>query len=222
VTVPAAERFQNQTGVSRETLDRLRAYAGLLEKWQKKINLVGATTLPHLWRRHMLDSAQLLPLMRDHARRRAARDRAKPLVVADLGSGAGFPGLVLAIMDREDPLPLEVHLIESNRRKCSFLHEAARIAGALVTVHAGRAEDLETFSADVVTARACAPLDRLLGYGHRFWGPGTLGLFLKGQDVDKEIVQATKSWSMVTELCPSRSDPTGVVLYVKDLRKGGA
>jgi 16S rRNA (guanine527-N7)-methyltransferase len=217
-----ADAFQKETDVSRETLDRLKDYVALLEKWQKKINLVGAKTLPNVWRRHMLDSAQLLPLVRDRARSGPGRDPGAPLILVDLGSGAGFPGLVLAILDRQNPLPLEVHLTESDQKKCTFLREVARITGVTVTVHGARAEDLDPFPADVVTARACAPLDRLLGYSHQFWGPHTRGLFLKGLDVDKEIVQAGKSWGMVTELCPSRSDPTGIVLCVKDLRKGGA
>ncbi len=219
-----AAEFQNDTGVSRETLDRLTAYVDLLETWQKKINLIGPKTLSQVWRRHILDSAQIMALIRHPPGGRIAAEEGAgpPRILIDLGSGAGFPGLVLAVMDREAQLPLEVHLIESDQRKCVFLREAARIAEVEVTVHETRAEDLTPFTADIITARACAPLDRLLGYAHRFWGPGTTGLFHKGQDVEKELVQATKSWSMVTQLCPSRSDPSGFIVSVNDLLKGGA
>src|SRR5262247_2849484 len=143
--------------VSRETIDRLSAYAALLVKWQSRINLVSAATLADLWRRHMLDSAQLFPLLPPNTQ-----------AVVDLGSGAGFPGLVLAILG----IP-EVHLIESDQRKCVFLAEAARVADASPIIHNKRIEQLEGLSAEVVTARACAPLDQLLTYAQRFlWQDG--------------------------------------------------
>ena len=132
-------------------MQRLETYAGLLVKWQAKINLVGPATLPDLWRRHFLDSAQLLPLL-----------PAAAGTLADLGSGAGFPGLVLAIMT-----DWRVHLLDSDQRKCAFLRQVALDCGVLdrVTIHAKRIEQVTGIAADVVTARACAPLGELLGSG---------------------------------------------------------
>ena len=201
-----AAAFQAAADVSRETRQRLEAYAALLTRWQKAINLVSATTLPDIWRRHMLDSAQLRPLIPAGAR-----------CVVDLGSGAGFPGLVLAILGVPG-----VNLIESDARKATFLREAARVTGASVTVHATRIETVEDLAADVVTARAFAPLDRLLAQASRFWTANTLGLFLKGQDIDAELTAAAKCWRFRAERLPSRSDPSGVVLRVGGLARANA
>lgn len=200
-----ARGFQVATGVSRETLERLQAYADLLVKWQKAINLVGPKTIPDLWRRHFLDSAQLLPLLPEHTTR-----------LVDLGAGAGFPGLVLAILG----VP-EVHLVESDVRKGTFMREAARLAGVQVTVHTARIEQAAAFPADVVTARALAPLDTLFGYAARFWGPATTGLFLKGEMAEGELTAAAESWTFAAERFPSRSDAAGVVLRVGGLVKRG-
>jgi 16S rRNA (guanine527-N7)-methyltransferase len=196
-----AAAFQKATGVSRETRQRLEAYAAHLIRWQKAINLGGPRTVSDLWRRHMLDSAQLFPLLPAGARS-----------LVDLGSGAGFPGLVLAIMGVAD-----VHLVESDSRKATFIREAARITGAGVTVHATRIEAEPAFAADVVTSRALAPLDRLRGYATRFWAPDTVGLFLKGQDIDAELTTASKCWKFTAQRVPSRSDPSGVMLRVGGL-----
>ncbi|MBT5947986.1 MAG: 16S rRNA (guanine(527)-N(7))-methyltransferase RsmG, partial [Nitrospinaceae bacterium] len=202
--------------VSRETLGRLEAYGSLLKKWQAKINLIGPATLPNLWGRHFLDSAQIAPLIKE---RFADSLETTPLVHVDLGSGAGFPGLVLAILGTEQGLNLDVHLIESDQRKCAFLREAARITDTQVTLHEARIDAVTPFPADIVTARALAPLDKLLGYAARFWSPETEAIFLKGQDVDKELMQATKSWSMVTSKLTSRTESTGTVLCVKEVRR---
>lgn len=196
------QAFRQATGVSRETLERLRAYAELLGKWNRSVNLVSRNSMGDLWRRHMLDSAQLLPLAP------AAR------TWVDLGSGAGFPGLVLALLGAP-----EVHLVESLARRCSFLREAARVSGAAVTIHHARIETLEPWPADVVTARALAPLDRLLAYAAPFVAPGGQCLFLKGQDVDEELTSAAKSWSMSVERFASISDPGGTVLRLKELSR---
>jgi 16S rRNA (guanine527-N7)-methyltransferase len=193
--------FQEATGVSRETLDRLSTYETTLRKWQPRINLVGPSTLPDLWRRHFLDSAQLYPLLPDSTR-----------VLVDLGSGAGFPGLVLAILG----VP-EVHLIESDSRKAAFLREAARVAGVAVTVHNRRIDSVCGVAADVVTARALAPLADLVGWAFPFLGGNGVGLFLKGQNLDDELTTTTKYWKMRTERFESRSDPSGVVLRVSDI-----
>ncbi|MEI7608052.1 MAG: 16S rRNA (guanine(527)-N(7))-methyltransferase RsmG [Rhodospirillaceae bacterium] len=189
-----ANAFQNETSVSRETLDRLATYLALLKKWQPRINLVGAATLHDPWRRHFLDSAQLMPLLLESTR-----------TLVDLGSGAGFPGLVLAILGVPD-----VHLIESDHRKVAFLREAATATETKITVHPARIEAVPPFSADAVTARALAPLASLIGYALPFLGPRGICLFLKGGQVDKEIVESQSLMSI--ERFVSRSDPSGVVL----------
>lgn len=201
--------FAADTGVSRETIERLAAYADLLRKWQQRINLVSTATLEDLWRRHMLDSAQLLPLLPANARS-----------IADLGSGAGFPGLVLAILGSG-----EVHLIESDQRKCVFLTEAIRIVGLdpgrSPVIHNCRIETVSDLEVDVVTARACAPLNQLLSYAQKFlWHDGK-ALFLKGAAVEEELTAAHKNWSMEVERFPSASDPQGSILRIGQVRRAG-
>lgn len=200
------EEFQAATGVSRETLDRLRAYADLLVKWQARINLVGPDTLPDLWRRHMLDSAQLFPHFPQGARR-----------LVDLGSGAGFPGLVLAVLGAPD-----VHLVESDARKCAFLREAARVTGIPVTVHTQRIEKLPPLGADLVTARALAPLERLLDWAEPHLCPGGHMLFLKGKGSEDELTTASKGWNITFERVPSLSDPSGTILHLCEVSRGRA
>ncbi len=199
----SAQDFARDTAVSRETLARLEDFATLLRKWQRRINLVSDSSLGDLWRRHMLDSAQILA----YAPRRAADRR---LNWVDLGSGAGFPGLVVAIMGAG-----EVHLIESNARKCAFLGEAARITGARVTIHCDRIGDIEPWPADVITARACAPLGRLLALAQPFTGPRSRCLFLKGQDIEFELTEASKCWRIDAKVHKSRSSPSGAVLEIR-------
>ena len=191
--------------VSRETLQRLATYAALLEKWQAKINLVGPATLPDLWRRHFLDSAQLLPLL-----------PAATGTLADLGSGAGFPGLVLAIMT-----DWRVHLLDSDQRKCAFLRQVALDCGVLdrVTIHARRIEQVTGLLADVVTARACAPLGELLDLAEPFIGEKGTGLFLKGAQAEEELTQAQRRWTMRLDRRDSISDPAGKLLIVSQLKR---
>jgi 16S rRNA (guanine527-N7)-methyltransferase len=189
------EAFAAAADVSRETLDRLRRYADLLAKWNRRINLVGQGTLPDLWRRHMLDSAQLFSLIADPA---------APLV--DLGSGAGFPGLVLAAMGASD-----VHLIEADRRKCAFLGEAARAMGVPVTIHAERIEDVTPFAARTIVSRALAPLPDLLDLAVSFSNEHSILLFLKGGTVDQELTRTRKAWSLQIDRILSRTDPQGTI-----------
>lgn len=197
------EEFQRDTGVSRETLDRLQAYADLLVKWQNSINLVGRSTLGDLWRRHLLDSAQLFPLLPAGMR-----------TLVDFGSGAGFPALVLAIMGVPD-----VHMVESDVRKGAFLREVARVTGTPVTVHSRRIEAMEPFAADVVSARALAPVAQLLDFAAPFLGPQTQCLFLKGQNVEAELTDANKMWNMTVERHSSRTETAATILRLSEVRR---
>lgn len=197
------EVFAEAADVSRETLERLRRYADLLVRWNRRINLVGQGTLPALWRRHMLDSAQLFPLVGDVK---------APLV--DLGSGAGFPGLVLAAMGAQD-----VHLIEADKRKCAFLGEAARAMGVCVSVHASRIEAVAPFIAHTIVSRAAAPLPELLHLAEKFCGKHSILLFLTGRTVDRELTRARKEWNMRVRRIPSRTDPQGKILRLEAISR---
>lgn len=196
-----AESFRARSGVSRETLERLKAYESLLRKWQPKINLVGPATLADAWTRHFLDSTQIHPLLGESVR-----------TLVDLGSGAGFPGLVLAILGVPD-----VHLVESDTRKAAFLREAARETGTAVTVHAKRIDTVTGIAADVVTARALAPLETLLAWAYPLIGSRGIAVFPKGQNVDQELTDATRSWNMAVERTNSASDPSGTILRIREL-----
>lgn len=191
--------FQALTNVSRETLARLETYLQLLARWQKRINLVGGRSLADPWRRHFLDSAQLFPLL--------PPDTGS---LVDLGSGAGFPGLVLGALGVKN-----VHLIESDVRKCAFLREAAREMGISVEIHTARIENLTPWPVDVVTSRALAPLPRLLSLAFPFLELGAEALFLKGRAGFEELTEAEKSWKMLYEAIPSQSDPDGVIFHLK-------
>ena len=191
--------FADLVPVSRETLARLEAYAGLLVRWSARINLIGRDTIADLWRRHILDSAQL------HAFLPAA---ATSLI--DLGSGAGLPGLVLAILGVPG-----VELVEADSRKSAFLREAARITEVGVTIRPCRIQAVPPHPVDVITARALAPLDRLLGLVEPFLGPVSECLLLKGERVEDELTAAREHWTMTATLYQSRSDPRGVVLRLQ-------
>ena len=195
--------FAAATGVSRETMERLEAYAALLFTWSARINLIGRTTLDDVWRRHFLDSAQLLPLLPSTAQS-----------LVDLGSGAGFPGLVLAILGMPG-----VELIEADSRKAAFLREAARVTAADVIVGGCRIEAVAPHAVDVVTARACAPVDRLLALGDRFIGPHTVCVFPKGAHADEELTEAGKAWRMTVARHDSRTDPAGCVLLLHQVTR---
>jgi len=204
VEVIDAESFSALLHVSRETMERLTVYESLLHKWQKSINLVSPSSLPELWSRHMLDSAQLVALA-----------PAAPRVWMDIGSGAGFPGMVVAILMANNS-GFHMNLVESDARKAIFLKEASRLTGAPVTVHTVRVEELSpgSLQPDVISARALAPLPHLLGYCAPFFRAGTTGLFLKGAGYRAELTEAQKHWIFSSEAIPSRSDPNGVVLKV--------
>ena len=200
--------FAAAADVSRETLQRLDAYAGLLRQWQSAVNLVGGDTLDDLWRRHMLDSAQLATHLPTQG------------VITDFGSGAGFPGLVLAIL-----LDRPVHLVESVGKKAAFLREAARLTDAPATIHQGRIEDQPPWPSEIITARALAPLDLLLDYAapyHQQAGEHACCFFLKGARAEEELTDALKNWTMRVERFPSVSDPKGVILCIRDIVRDGS
>ena len=201
-----AQGFAEIIPVSRETLARLEAYAELLTRWSARINLIGRDTIADLWRRHILDCAQLRSFVPSQARN-----------VIDLGSGAGFPGLVLAILGAPG-----VELVEADSRKSAFLREATRITETDALLRSCRIEAVPRHVVDLVTARACAPLDRLLGLAEPFLAPDSECLFLKGERVEQELTLARKGWTMTVSAHQSRSDPRGVVLRLQQvLREPG-
>lgn len=196
--------------VSRETLSRLTTIAELLERWQRTINLVAPATLPDLWTRHIADSLQLVNHVPGHVLR-----------WVDLGSGGGFPGLVVAAVLAERP-GAALHLVESDTRKAAFLREASRVAGLPVTVHAARIEQVAENLApgtQVVSARALAPLPKLLDLSAPFLEAGALGVFPKGRDAERELTEACKGWTLDIDLRPSMSDSEGRILLVKGARR---
>ena len=196
--------FQEASGVSDDVLERLRAFQALLEKWQQKINLVGRDSLGDVWRRHILDSAQLGAHLPIDAK-----------IIADIGSGAGFPGLVLAITEAE--IGAEFHLIESHERKCAFLREANRITGAGAVIHHCRVEDLTNITADVIVARAVAPLEKLLQYAFPVLKKGGKCLFLKGENWGEELTKTQKKWIIKESKHQSLSDASGMVLILEEI-----
>jgi 16S rRNA (guanine527-N7)-methyltransferase len=198
--------FARVSGVSRETLDKLTAYVELLGQWNRRINLVSANTMGDVWRRHILDCAQLAKYLPRQTR-----------VVVDLGAGAGLPGLILAAMG----VP-EIHLVESDLRKSAFLREAARIMNVPVALHPERIEKVVAFSADAVVARACASLTQLIDYSEKFLSQKSVCLFLKGESVDDELAAARGVWSLTAETIPSLSDPSGVILKLSAISRAGS
>lgn len=203
MTIMTPEDFRAKVNVSRETMASLDTYLKLLTRWQQAINLVGPKTLSDPWRRHIFDCAQLL----DHLPSTAH-------VLYDLGSGAGLPGLVLAIMGREN-----VHLVESDQRKAQFLREVARQLDLSVHIHNERIEGLPSGVADIVTARALAPLSRLLDLAAPLLTPDAVCLFLKGQNATDELTEARKSWNMSTDIFPSLSDPSASILKLRNVER---
>jgi 16S rRNA (guanine527-N7)-methyltransferase len=196
--------------VSRETAARLDRFVEVLLEWQKKTNLVAPSTLSTLWTRHIADSLQLLALAPD----------AK--IWIDLGAGAGFPGLVVAAALADSRGAAAIHLVESNSKKAAFMREAARHMGVAAQVHAERIEDFAkkfTGEVDVVTARALAPLKTLLELAFPLLKTGAQGLFLKGQDVDAELTEASKYWNVEANLVPSKTLPESRIVVVRSVQR---
>ena len=205
------EEFQTLTKASDAAMDIFSAYLELLCRWQVKINLVGVATLEDPWRRHFFDSAQLYPLLTEDAQ-----------VIVDIGSGAGFPALVMAIFDaHQDPAKnngqRQFHLIESNTRKGVFLREIIRLFDISAIVHDCRAENYTGPGADVVTARACAPLSSLLAMSALLLVKGGRGIFLKGAKYRDELTPANKNWNMLLTQQASSTNSESVILQVENL-----
>src|SRR5665647_3065090 len=208
---PSADKTEalKLTPASRETEARLDRYLDLLRKWQAKTNLVSPSTLPNLWIRHVADSLQLLTIA----------PSAK--IWVDLGSGGGFPGVVLACALAETPGAM-VHLVERNAKKAAFLREALRITQSPGTVHLadiGDCVDRITGPVDCVTARAVAPLHQLIGFAEPLVKRGAKALFLKGQDVEAELTEATKYWNITPHLHSSRTGGHGWIVELDQIER---
>jgi 16S rRNA (guanine527-N7)-methyltransferase len=203
VDVVDAESFARASGATPQQVADLDRYRRLLAEWNENMNLVGPATLDVFWSRHAWDSAQLLKI------------EPMALTWADLGAGAGLPGLVLGVLGKGRP-GFHVHLVESMAKRCRFLGEMVRELELPATVHNTRAENLQ-LAVDIVTARACAPLHRLLGYARPYLKAGATGLFLKGLDVASELEEASRYWEFQADTVPSLSDPRGQVVRVRRL-----
>ena len=199
-TDPRAE-FLAAFPVSRETEARLARYENLLLERNQTLSLISDTTADIVWTRHFLDSAQLLPLI-------PLPDR--PLV--DLGTGAGFPGLVLAILGLPD-----VHLVEHNMQKVAFLRAVVDALDLPVTIHGQKSDAVKPFVAGTVTARALKPLDQLIGFGRRFLGQNSVCLFPKGRRAEEEMAAAARKWHMKAERFPSVTDPDSTIFRLSDV-----
>ena len=197
--------YQSLTGATAAQMADLHAFIARLTEANAVMNLVGPDTLPDVWNRHVWDSAQLLEMKPDAA------------TWADLGAGAGFPGVVLAILLKER-VDAHVWLVDSLGKRCRFLQDVADALALPATVINGRAEE-QRLKVDVVTARAVAPMERLLGYAQPYLQRGAQGLFLKGEKAEAELIDARKVWQFDSDLSVSRSDPRGRIVSVRSLRR---
>lgn len=204
----SAASFVSRRDVSRETMSRLEVYADLLIRWNARINLVGPATIAELWTRHILDSAQIF----DFARPERG-------LWADLGTGAGLPGLIVAILAAEEAPDLKITLVESDARKAAFLLTAARECGVKVQILTERIESLPPLGAQFLSARALAPLDQLLGYAMRHLAPGGTAFFSKGASYRDELSQALERWRFTVQTRPSITSADAVVLVIRDISR---
>jgi 16S rRNA (guanine527-N7)-methyltransferase len=201
------DAFREAMGAGETEMANLARFFDLLREGTGRMNLVGPSALESFWPRHAFDSAQLL---------KAAPDARR---WADLGAGAGFPGVVLAILLKDAP-GTEIHLVESLSKRCRFLTEVVEALSLPAVVHNQRAEEMaKAPRVEIVTARACAPLERLLGYAKPFFNAGARGLFLKGGRIEEEIGDARKSWRFDVALTPSLSDPSGRIVHIERLAR---
>ena len=201
--VTDADSFAHATGATPQQMADLQRFLALLTEWNANMNLVGPSALAEFWPRHAWDSAQLLKLAPE------ARSW------ADLGAGAGFPGIVLAILGK-GRLGFHVDLVESVAKRCRFLSEVVTALDLPAKVHNARAEDLK-LTVEIVSARACAPLAKLLRYARPYLHRGATGLFLKGQDVAAELEEATRCWELEAQIVPSLSSERGQIVRVERL-----
>lgn len=199
------EEFKELSGISNESFERLEIYIDLLKRWQQNINLVGKNSLFDVWGRHILDSTQLSKFITP-----------RMMAIADIGTGAGFPGMVLAIIavkkDRE------IHLIESNQRKCAFLREVNLATQAGVFIHNKRVENITELSVDLVISRAVASVEKLLQFSNFILKKDGQCLFLKGNKWRDELTQAQLKWMMKETIIQSMTDPTGKILKLEEIR----
>ena len=193
--------------VSRETSDKLRAFADLVRKWTPKINLVSKASLPDIWERHIRDSAQIYGQVSDWQS------------WIDIGSGGGFPGIVVAILSAEETPDRAVTLVESDQRKCAFLRTAARELSLNVTVKSQRIEQIPSLDADVLSARALADLTQLLAFAERHLSPNGTALFMKGAQWWEEHDKAQQMWSYDCEVTKSITNPAAALLRIKEIKR---
>ena len=196
--------FLAEFDVSRETSERLDTIILTLDAWRKRSNLIGPREWPQIWSRHVADSYQILPHISETAN------------CVDLGSGAGFPGLVISAARPKG----HVTMMESVGKKCAFLRAAIDAAGLNASVYQGRIEAAPQSDADIVTARAFAPLPKLLEYAWPWMKNGAMGVFLKGERWNEELTDARQSWNFAYEAIPSRTGGSGVILIVRELERG--
>lgn len=195
--------LQKQLNVSRETIEQLEGFRLLLLKWQQRINLISSTTEKNVWERHIIDSVQLAEYIPEGAGR-----------LVDIGTGGGFPGLILSIL----AAAREVILVESDIKKSVFLREALRVTKSSATVKTERIEKIIPMEADVITARACAPLPRLLGWAKPHMKKNAICLFLKGENYTKEIEEAKKQgWNFQFQTFESRTSAQGRIIKITEI-----
>ncbi|MBL4836978.1 MAG: 16S rRNA (guanine(527)-N(7))-methyltransferase RsmG [Kordiimonadaceae bacterium] len=199
--------FEKDIDVSRETSAHLKTYGDLLVKWQKAKNLIANSTLDDIWHRHFLDSAQLAPHLE-------ACYGKKQLTMLDIGSGAGFPGLVLSAMGVGI-----AHMVEANGRKCIFMRQVIRETGMNADIHNERIENITPFPVDIITSRACASVSQLIKWAAPFLEFSPEIWLLKGETAEEELTEAQAYWTMEIDRYPSRTDAKGVILRLKNIKK---
>ncbi len=202
----AQKNFLNFINVSCETIHRLSHYEKMLISWNEKFNLIARSTAPEIWGRHFLDSAQLMKHIPQNAR-----------TLADMGAGAGFPGLVLAMLAEEQKRDLKIYAIESTRKKADFLNAVVKELKLNVVVQNSRVEDTRNLKTDVITARALTALPKLLEYANHLKKNDTVHIFLKGKRASEELTEARKYWKFDLDIHPSLTDESGRVLILKNL-----
>ena len=195
--------FQERCNVPRETMSQLICYSELLIKWQKSINLVSDSSLEDMWKRHFYDSAQLMEYI---------VPKNKPIKILDIGSGAGFPGLVLSIIRAGD-----VFLVESNGKKCAFMNQVIQKTGISATVCNERIEKITPFVVDLIISRACADLEKLLDLSANFITANTECLLLKGRKAEEELDRASKKWRFDVKKYASKSEESGTILKLSQI-----